>query len=183
MAFIVSMITEAIVADLTDVLSTDDDSGSNLVRIGRLQDDPQAYDNPILVHENDPFDLGESWGHQQYQNPGLTRSLWMGSVEIGGSELYLRRFTIELRLYLTARGLTRDQAKNIIDLVHGRCIHALRDSVRIPNLVDEFGEVALMCKNGVVKSRMRLNGGPPDDWIGDGRIWFQVITQLPGHAS
>ena len=179
MAFIVSLISSAIVEDLTDTLTTDDEAGSNLIRLGKLQDDPQNFDKPILVHENDPFDLGEGWCHQQYQNPALTRSLWMGSIEIGGSELYLRRFTIELKLYLTGQGLTREEAKDIIDQVHGRCIHALRDSTRIPGLVDEFSEVALMCKNGVARSRMRLNGGPPDDWIGDGRIWFQVITQLP----
>jgi hypothetical protein len=182
-AFIVSLISDAMVEDLTEALAnTGDDAHSELIRIGRLQDDPEEYDNPILVHENDPNDP-DGWCHEQLKQPPLqgpyASNAFRGYFELGGSEMYVRRFTVELKVYLTREGMERKDAKRVMDLVHGRAVHALRNSVRIPGLKDEFGEFALLCKNGVAKSRMMLNGGPPDSWIGEGRIWFEVYTQLP----
>jgi hypothetical protein len=182
-AFIVTLLTDAIIADLTDALNQPDNSGSTLVRLGPLQEDPENYKNPILVYENDPLQP-DSWPHEQYREPlpnsPFTTRLFPGNFEIGGTELYYRRFLIELNLYLTRKGLNRSEAKATIDLVHGRCVNALRMSTRIPGLADEFKErVAMPPRNGVVKSRMLLKGGPPTDWIGDGKIWFQVLTSLP----
>ena len=182
MAFIVSLITDAIVQDLAEALAKPDASGSNLVRLGRLQDSPEEYQNPILVHENDPTDPGK-WAHSRVKHAPIIGFpydlLTPGYFEIGGSEMYYRRFTIELMLFLTQAGYDRNTAKKVIDLVHGRCIHALRNSKRIPGLHDEFGEHAVACKNGVGSSEMVMSGGPPDSWIGRGKIWFEVQTQLP----
>lgn len=182
MAFIVSLITDAIVADLTDALSMEDASGSNLVRLGRLQDSPEEYKNPILVHENDPTDPGK-WTHGRIKHAPIIGFpydlITPGYFEQQGTEAYYRRFTIELVLFLTNQGLERDPAKKIIDLVHGRCIHGLRGSSRLPGLKDEFGELVMDCTHGVAKSEMTLSGGPPDSWIGNGKIWFEVWTMLP----
>jgi hypothetical protein len=189
LAFIVSLISDAIVDDLTDALDEVQADPiyqwdySNLVRIGRLQDDPEDYVNPILVHENDPEDP-EGWPHEQYRAPAATGPWQMpryllGEIENGGSELYYRRFSVELMLFLTRTGLDRDDAKQVIDLIHGKCIYGLRNSTRLGGLQDEYGEIVINHKNGVTKSYMRLNGGPPNQWIGQGKIWVQLLTQLP----
>ncbi|NIV33086.1 MAG: hypothetical protein GWN58_27655 [Anaerolineae bacterium] len=182
MAFIVSLIADAIKADLEAAFSADDLAGSDLVRLGRLMDDPEGYENPICVHENDP-DNPDAWLHEQVQSPSSQnralnpfQSPWF---EVGGSEVWVRRFTIELHIYLTREGLEREEAKAVIDTVHGRAIHALRNSARIPGLIDEYGEQVWMSRCGVAKSRMILAGGPPTNWIGRGKIWFQAFTHVP----
>lgn len=181
MAFIISLIADAIREDLTEAFDTEGLAKSELIRLGRLMDDPEGYENPICVHENDPDDL-TGWLHEQVQSPSSqTRNLnpfqspWF---EIGGGEVWARRFTIELNVFLTREGLERDEAKAVIDTVHGRALHALRNSQRIPGLEDEYGEHVWMSRCGVAKSRMVLSGGPPTNWIGRGKLWFQVFTQL-----
>jgi len=180
-AFIVSLIAEAIQGILEDAFEgIDDYSGSDLVRLGRLMDDPEGYENPICVHENDPDDPGE-WLHQQAtQLPGH-RTQWMpmGAFEIGGAEVWVRRFTVELNVYLTREGLEREAAKLVMDTVHGRAHHALHDENRLAGLRDEYGEVVWLSRNCVVKSRMVLSGGPPASWIGRGKLWIQVWTEMP----
>lgn len=167
MAFIVSLILDEMILDLTDALETEGVGRAGLVRRGPLQESPVDLVTSCLVYENDPSTPNE-WMHEQ-----------INYFEIGGSGLYKRRFTAELKIYLVNQGMERASAKETIDLVHGRAIHALRDSTRIPGLVDEFGETVLLCKNGVDKSRMVLSGGPDSSWIGEGKIWFTVYTELP----
>lgn len=182
MAYIVSLIADAIVQDLTEAFDTEDLAASGLVRLGRLMDDPEGYDNPICVHENDPDDPN-GWLHEQIRHPyseGRNLSVFQpGYFEIGGSEVWVRRFTIELNVFLTREGLERDAAKAVIDTVHGRAIHTLRNSTRIIGLEDEYGEHVWMARCGVAKTRMLLSGGPPTNWIGRGKIWFQAFTQMP----
>jgi len=185
MAFIITMITNAIISDLETALDPDviaDAGESNLVRIGSLQDDPQKYTNPVLVYENDPDDPN-GWLHSQYnsstQQSGGRDLIGQGQIELGGTELFYRRFTVHISSFLTRSGLKRAQAKVVFDLLHGRCFHALRNSTSIMGLSDEFGESVLMCKNGLVKSRVMISGGPPSQWIGRIKLWLQVLTQLP----
>jgi hypothetical protein len=165
-AFIVSLSIDAMILDLTDALDPAVLGHTPTVRRGPLQENPQKNITSCTVYENDPADI-DGWLHEQIDN-----------FEIGGSGLYKRRFTVELKIYLTKQKQPRADAKAVFDTVHGWCIHALRDSTRIPGLVDEFGEVVLLCKNGVDKSRMVLRGGD-GRWIGEGKIWFTAYTQLP----
>jgi len=51
-AFIISLIADAIREDLTEAFDTEGLAKSELIRLGRLMDDPEGYENPICVHEN-----------------------------------------------------------------------------------------------------------------------------------
>ena len=182
MAFIVSLIAAAIQETLEEAFAgIDDYSGSDLVRLGRLMDDPEGYENPICVHENDPEDPNE-WLHQQATEMPGYRSQWMpyGTREIGGGEVWVRRFTVELNIYLTREGLEREAAKGVMDTVHGRAHHALKDSKKLQGIIDDYGEIVWLSAGCVVRSRMVLSGGPPSSWIGRGKLWLQVWTEIPG---
>ena len=167
MAFIVSNIIDAMILDITDALMGAAIGLASVVRRGPLQEDPEDNVTSALVYENDPSDP-DGWCHEMIYE----------YMELGGSSLYRRRFTVELRIFLTQEGYERADAKDAIDLIHGRAIEALRTSTRILACTDEFGEVVMYCKNGLDKSRMLLRGGPPDSWIGEGKLWFTVYTQL-----
>jgi len=181
MAYIVSLIWQAMITDLKEALFSDDIVKAGVVKYGRLQDNPQDFITSALVHECDPDDA-KGWPHQlaqqsQVQGP-FGDNMMRGFFELGGSATYLRRFRVDLEIYLTQQDLQREEAKELIDLVSGRAFHALRNSKRIPGLTDQWGEYAIMCRHGVMKTTMVLHGGPPTSWIGRGNLWFQVHTQL-----
>ena len=167
MAFIVSLITDKMIEDLEDALKMQGVAKAQVVRDGPLQEDPQKNVTSCVILENDPEDLN-GWVHEQVPY----------EFELSGSGMYKRRFTVRISAYLTRQGLDRAEAKEMFEDLHGRCIHALRGSTRVPGVVDEYGEVALMCVNGVEKSRCIVRGGPPTSWIGDIKVWFTVLTQL-----
>lgn len=179
MAFIVSLIEDAIKETLVAAFDVEDDSNSTSVTLGRLMDDPEGVDNPIEVFENDP-DNPEDWLHQQatelpgHRPQGLPPALF----EIGGAETWVRRFTVRLNVFLTREGYEREPAKEIINDVQGRAIHALRDSGLFAGLVDQYGERIWQHRHCVVKSEMVLTGGPPTSWIGRGKLWVQFWTTL-----
>lgn len=168
MAFIISDIIDAMILDISDAFIGAAIGSQSVVRRGPLQEDPEDNVTSALIYENDPNDIN-GWCHE----------IVFEGMELGGSGIYRRRFTVELRIFLTREGYEREDAKDAIDLIHGRTIDALRNSTRILACTDEFGEVVLFCKNGMDKSRMVLRGGPPDSWIGEGKLWFTVYTQLP----
>lgn len=168
MAFIVSVISDAIIEQLRKELMTDDVAGAGLVRLGPLQDDPTDARINILVYENDREDP-DGWIHEQKRD----------EIEIGGTEMYKRRFTVQMQIYLNNQNLDRATAKEVIDLVHGRALHALRGSDIIAGVSDEFGERVIHSYNCVHKSRMLLRGGPPDSWIGEGKLWLSIETLIP----
>jgi hypothetical protein len=167
MAFIVSMIIDAMKEDLEEALAL---GGGNeearVVRRGPLQDDPEANITSCLIYENDPADP-DGWLHEQAND-----------FQIDGTVTYRRRFTVELKIFLTQQKQSRKDATETMDLVHGRTIYALRHSNRIKGLQDEFGEHVYLAVNGVDKSRMTLRGGE-DRWIGEGKLWFTAYTELP----
>jgi hypothetical protein len=180
MAFIVSLIEDAIVETLETAFSdTGDQAGSGSVTIGRLMDDPEGVENPIEVLENDP-DQPNEWLHEQatalpgHRLPGMPPAVF----EIGGAETWARRFTVKLNVFLTREGLARGAAKEVINTVHGRAIHALRNSSLFPGMADEYGERVWQAEHCVVKSEMVLTGGPPTSWIGRGKLWVQFWTSL-----
>jgi len=168
MAFIVSLIIDKMIDDLTDALKVQGTGSAAVVRDGPLQEDPQKNVTSCLIYENDPANL-DGWLHEQIPD----------EFELSGSGMYKRRFTIVIEVYLTKAGLSRSSAKELLETIHGRCIQALRNSTRIPGQRDEYGEIVLLCKNGVEKSRCTLRGGPQTSWIGDIKVWFTVTTQLP----
>ena len=177
MAFIVSLVSDALSLDIGDALDTDDIVAAGVVRLGPLQDNPVSNITSVLIYENDPADL-EGWAHTQKAESmnGQPNQMFF---EVGGSELVERKFTIEMKVYLNRLNQTRTAAKALIDLIHGRTINAIRKSVRVPGLRDEFGEIVLTCRNGVRKSYMVLRGGPPSNWIGEGKLWLAITTHLP----
>jgi hypothetical protein len=181
MAFIVTLIEDALIADITEVLDTEDEIAAGLVRRGPLQENPVDLVTSVLVNENDPSSL-DGWLHQQLKPPmnePMYSNLVSGVFEVGGSELYLRRFTLELKLYLMPLARERAEAKALMSLAHGRVIRAVRYSERLGACSDEFGERTLAHRNCVAKSRMVLRGGPPTDWLGEGKIWLSIVTWLP----
>ena len=180
MAFIVSLIQDAIKADLVEAFAaTTSPSTSEQIVLGRLMDDPEGEENPLEIHENDPDKLGD-WCHIQCTSlPGETPGgMPVGAFEIGGGETWARRFTIKLQIFLTREGLDREEAIAVINDVHGVAMHAIRNSTRLPGLTDQYGETVWMVRHSVAKSEMSLGGGPPTSWIGRGKLWVQIWTAL-----
>lgn len=181
MAFIVSLIQEALKSDLLDALDSQvDGAGTGSVTLGRLMDDPEGTENPIEILENDPENPGD-WLHQQATTLPGHRDQYapIGLWELGGSETWVRRFVVKFNVFLTREGYERDDAIDIINTVHGRIMHAVRNSARLPALQDEYGENVWMVRHSVAKSEVILSGGPPTSWIGRGKLWVQIWTQLP----
>ena len=177
MAFIISLIENTIQEVLErEMAQYVDYGGSESVTLGRLMDDPEGVDNPIEIYENDPDDP-DGWVHQQCTAVPGTPGLFP-TFEIGGGESWVRRFTVKFNVFLTREGLERDAAKEVINLVHGRIMHALRDATELQGLQDDYGETVWQSRHCVAKSEVTLGGGPPTSWIGRGKLWVQVFTSM-----
>ena len=167
-------------------VADDDPSRALIVRAGRLQDDPTTNYVHVLIHPNDPDDR-ETWHHEiirenltAMQNPwgGADFRLPQGMYEIGGGEMWWRRFTIQLTMFWIGKNLTRTQARDYSFLVLGRAEEAIKEGG------STFGELQDSWEESVWgwfvrRSWIAERGGPDVDWIWDAKIWVEFGTQKP----
>lgn len=170
----------------------------SLIKIGRLQDDPttlaESFSEPsvhVAIHSGDPADLSDGWKHSlatMVEGSMTNAAMFPGSPrELGGGSLWWRRFKVEYRAFFIESDQTEEEAAQLGNMFRG-LIEAYCDawSPANPNgwtcrdeegcmVEDVFGEVAL--RSAIVKSQTILGGGPDDDYIVDGEVWLQVMTE------
>lgn len=150
---------------LTDV---SDETKADLVRQGRLQDDPTLTPITILVHPGD-----DTWPTDIYDQRAYSGIVLPSAYEMDGTaNHYLRAFVIELSVFL--EGVSNRQSARATALtVLSRAEHAIF-TMSVPSTRDDFGELASMVQ--IAESYMREGGGE-DVSIWRGAILVEFLTE------
>lgn len=163
----------------------------SLIKVGRLQDDPTILPNNAdipsvgcYIHYNDPSDQGDGWkdGLASAVESSMTNAgyQFQSIYEIGGGAIWWRRFWLEWEAFYIDSDNSQANASRLsaaLKQVLEHCINSqssVNDNGWECNYVDPLGETSLRCQ--VVKSHCWEGGGPPDDYIWRGGVWFQVKT-------
>ena len=169
---ILNLIIDAAIDKLVEDLSTNisDETKAGLIRDGRLQDDPTQYGITVLAYPNDPYD--ETWIHtvakgKEHNLLGLD----VPPYEIGGGEMWWRRFTAQLVMFFEP-DVNRHEARMRAMVVLSRAEWSL-SNLSIGDLGDTFGERGH--KVFVVRSYTRHSGGT-GTYIWKGMVNFVALT-------
>lgn len=162
---IMDTVRDALWRELAEETSDNDPTKARLVRAGLLQDDPTRYKVSILVLPNDQ-DGDILWRHE------LAPKEVAPPYEIGGSEMWLRRFTLILNMFWSPR-TTREQAMLNANILLSKAEDVLARLSVLTTRPDDFGEYALDLR---VKSSHLAPGGGEGQFINYGKIWFEVLT-------
>jgi hypothetical protein len=162
---------------ITAITDPTDVSKAIVVKAGRLQDDPTVNFIHILVHPGDPEEPEAGWDHQvvgRGDTDKLGTDIYFPGREVGGGTTWWRRGTIQIGCYFLTQGYNRGEARATAHVVLGRLEKYVESCPGALGLTDQFGEtsLALQC----VKSRFTESGGPPDQFIWRGKVWFQILT-------
>lgn len=171
----IDMIMNALIEDLTQKLYTDiaedDPTRVNLVRAGRLQEDPQKAGLNLLVDFGDQADASEQ--HK------ATDAVQAPVFEIGGGPFLNKEFTLTFTFYYKGER-EREFARSVSDVVYSRVQAALwvlpmpvNPKTGLPG--DDFGEIPLNINVGA--GYLRESGGP-GTFIWKGEIRLTVLTEL-----
>lgn len=175
---------------VTDVIAAGGDSVTVpfTIRGGKLQEDP-THGISVLFQSGDSLD--DSFISSEY-NLGGDNPFGRTRAEIGGGDLWIRRYSLEVGFFFISQkfGLRnkddiREKADEYAHLVIGRIEHALRNVDRdrsaeaqaIRSIVDEFGEI--YCWTELQDVKEIESGGPPSDYIWRVKVRFRVICQKP----
>lgn len=168
-------IASAITQNVSDVMQafieTADETRAGLVRVGPLQASPLSAGINILMQFNDPQDV-KAWPHT-ILNHAMARELGisMPTYELGGGEMWLRRYTLELTQFFRP-GSDRVTAEELAQIILTRAEWAIRTSKL--GGTDDFGEIPLQT---YLYTSVNTEGGGPGQFIFRGRIKFSVLTQ------
>lgn len=181
---IVNLLSQFLVDVLSEYLITEPDesdidpewkNSAGLVRAGKLQANPLIGKINVLVREG-----GEDWP-DVYAHKDNQDGIYVPETEIGGggsmTTWFLRRFYVEMRIYLRTRDrLYAQQSKNIVQsrafqaLLSGQTHQKIRELA-----MDDFGETAHFVN--IQESFMREGGGP-GTFIWKGKIGCQFLTSF-----
>jgi hypothetical protein len=162
------------------------------IRLGRLQEDPtnlsSSVDIPsahIAIHPGDPDDRSDMWTHQ-IAHLGMSNSANLGMTiyprEVGGGTMWWRRFKVEFMSYFIYSNQTQEEAMRLGNLFRV-LLERFCESYSSANLhgwqiggtAFGFGETALHSE--IARSFTLERGGPEDDYIWEGAVWPQVLTE------
>lgn len=176
------LIVDGLVTDLTaglvDAIDLESDEIVGVVRGGQLQENPVKARLYVLVHVNDPDD--PTWEDQTVasRQQNLDREfIDIPAFEVGGGGMWWRKGIVEFGLFATKSKETRDQARQVANMVKGRIEKIIQLSTSAVGITDSLGEFAV--KIMAVASRLEEGGGPPRSFIWRGRVRYQVLTNRP----
>jgi len=190
---------DSVPAEYLAMLAYKDSAGADrvlmpsLIKVGRLQDDPTRL-NPdprvpsshIAIQVQDPADMSDGWKHSvasSVDSSATNLSLHIGyPYEIGGSRRWWRRFKVSFKVFFIYSDQNEDEATRLAQLFRA-LLEEYCESKRPDNLhgwqcggmIDTLGETAMEAH--VAKSHCVELGGPEDDYIWEGGVWIQVLTQ------
>jgi hypothetical protein len=180
MAVIVPMILDALKGhlqtEMIDNVSSSDLSRATEVKIGRFQDDPLRSNVYIAISPGDPSKSGD-WEDgivtlESMQDVGFN----IDPREVGGGETWWRRGVAQIGVfYINERLDEEDAVLNAYNTLH-RLLWALRNAP-VGGLTDEYNEKSV--KMFVAAHQFSESGGPPDQYIWRGKVWWQVLTEQP----
>jgi hypothetical protein len=164
------LIADALVAQITADMQTaieeDDPTRANLVRKGRLQEDPEVQAVSVLVHLNDPDDPSQ-WADVVAEDLS----------EYPYSIFWRRRLTVAVKAQYTRRyGADRSSVTGRFSTIVSRLRHAILHT-DVGGLTDGFGEGVVLAANPIKKQWVEEGGGPPDQFFWDGAFYLEYITQ------
>lgn len=173
---IIEYANDGLVTQLKDLIGDDDYAKSMLVRVGQLQDDPTTNLNllgasiTVLTMMGD-HDDPDKWVNTVLGGPGQEIRFDANPYEIGGGEIWWRRFTTKISQFWPET-FTREQARQWGHEVLSRAEYAIKHAPLV-GATDDYGECATEIK--VVYSR-NLEEGGPGQFIWQAKIWWQVMT-------
>ena len=161
------------------------------VNIGRYQDDPEnlgvSAQHPsvlVAIHYHDPQDLGQGWKHtlvSAVETSAVNAAYRIPTpYEIGGGEMWWRRYMIEFSIYYIDADLAQIHAARLTAGFLGALEQCINSVSRVNAngwncaITGAMGEVAL--RSQVIKSHAWEGGGPDDDYLWRGAVWAQVLT-------
>lgn len=100
----------------------------------------------------------------------------MDPREIGGGQMWMRRFVARLEIYYIVQRFDEDTAHEHAYNTLGRLM-SLIEQAPVAGLTDTFGEKAI--KTFCFANTFFESGGPPASYIFRGKILFQVLTERP----
>lgn len=154
-------------------LDANDETRAGVVKIGLLQDDPtrSVTGVSITTHLHDPDD-DSGWRHAVVSGPGSTLGTNPPPYEIGGGEMWYRRYTTMLTQFFKSN-VTATRSRELASIILSRAETAIK-RMSLPQEQDDFGEVALQV---LIHSSVNVQSGGPGAYIYHGKIWFQVLTE------
>jgi len=160
------------------------------IKIGRLQEDPTLLSDNIAIPSTyigiRPGD--EDWPHELAGMTDTAKSrsnlaMRITPREIGGGQTWWRRFRIDWSSYFVYSNQTQSEAarlSNLIRVLTERYIQQYGPSFphgwKVCGTEFGFAEVALSSE--VARTYCKERGGPEDDYIWEGKTWFQVLTEI-----
>lgn len=181
-----------------DILEYQDDEGNTrtlkpwLVKVGRVFDiedeAPSSVSSltpaiSVSIHSEDPDDYS-SWRHAILTGGSSAANVGLGlevSREIGGTEHWWRRFTVQFDCNFVDSNQSQTEALRLANVI--RALLEKYCSARTAanthgwdcgGLTDDFGESVQAPY--VARSQCWEAGGPDDDFIVRGKVWVQVKT-------
>lgn len=156
---------------LNESVPADDPMRARLIRTALLQDDPTRFKVSVLVLPNDPDD-DKTWHHE------LSPEHIAPSYQIGGGEMWLRRFTATVNMYWSPK-VKREQATEYACILMSRVESVLTMIPVLSPHKDAFGEWCLDLR--VKRSYIGVGGGE-GQFINYGKVWFEVLTEKTASA-
>jgi hypothetical protein len=164
--------------------------GPSTVLVGREQEDLIDASGSTLVpsvlveiYHHDPEEV-ENWRDSIYGYFDDARELdRQPLLEIGQGQRYHRRFVIKSTIYGMDADLSADEIARLGANVESFLLSILNSGfawrwLMLDNsgqsIKDPFGEAAWRCYPLISHSRRR--GGPPDDYVWDIKVYFEVAT-------
>jgi hypothetical protein len=144
------------------------------VKAGRFQDDEIAKGVTIAVMNGTLDDPDYMDGNVDLKRTMYQVGFSVPAREIGGTEMWWRRGSIQLNCSFVMSSLTEDQARRAAGKVMGR-IERCIPKVRVSDLRDPYGEHAVLVF--LYGNTYFQSGGPPTSYIWRGKALWQVLTE------
>jgi hypothetical protein len=176
MRSVTNLLLSAVNDYLTEIMQNEldesDPTRAGMVRPGLLQDDPTKDKVNILSFPNDPDAAdSSSWRNEIVADKANGGEVNPPPYEIGGGEMWYRRFTTQLELFFRTK-VKRDEAREYASIILSRAELAIaRASIWVGT--DDFGEEPLQLR---VMASSLSQGGGDGQFIWHGKIWWQVLT-------
>jgi hypothetical protein len=149
-----------------------------LIRQGANQADPTKPRISIFVN---PGDMDSTENDPRWSDVPATAGAEPGwpmlAYEVGGGEMWWRRFSVDINIYLTRTKEDRNEARDIGMVVLSKVQGILQRSNEWLNGTDDFGEVIILMK--VSKVIPIESGGPPRTFIWRHKLLISVLTDKP----
>lgn len=170
---IITRVSDYLNLNLKETVDTGDDAQAGLVKAGLLQDDPTRYRVNVTVHPNDP-DAEFGWRDEVSSGKPSGDNAEPPGYEIGGGELWYRRFTVMIEMFFRNRVKTNEEALELASIIRSRAEYYLRH-LPLSGWSDDFGEFAL---DLYVKASHLAQGGGEGQRIYHAKIWLAVLTGI-----